>query len=103
MALRQLVNQISELELVAECSDASEALTSLDSTPVELLLLDIEMPVINGFDFLEHFKEISFAIIFTTSYDQYAIKAIRFSALKIKCGLIWARSTCISSSDAFGY
>ena len=39
------------------------------------------MPVMNGFEFLEQFKEISFAIIFTTSYDQYAIKAIRFSAL----------------------
>ena len=39
------------------------------------------MPVMNGFEFLEQFKEIPFAIIFTTSYDQYAIKAIRFSAL----------------------
>ena len=35
----------------------------------------------NGFELLEQFTEIPFAIIFTTSYDQYAIKAIRFSAL----------------------
>jgi two-component system LytT family response regulator len=39
------------------------------------------MPVMNGFEMLEQFTEIPFAIIFTTSYDQYAIKAIRFSAL----------------------
>ena len=35
----------------------------------------------NGFELLEQFTEIPFALIFTTSYDQYAIKAIRFSAL----------------------
>src|SRR5436309_10638666 len=46
-----------------------------------LVFLDIEMPIMNGFDFLEHFNKISFAVVFTTSYDQYAIKAIRFSAL----------------------
>jgi two-component system LytT family response regulator len=35
----------------------------------------------NGFEFLEQFTDIPFSVIFTTSYDQYAIKAIRFSAL----------------------
>jgi two-component system LytT family response regulator len=39
------------------------------------------MPMMNGFEMLEQFSEIPFAVIFTTSYDQYAIKAIRFSAL----------------------
>src|SRR4029078_3107107 len=39
------------------------------------------MPAMNGFELLEQFDEIPFAVIFTTSYDQYAIKAIRFSAL----------------------
>src|SRR5438045_6500287 len=39
------------------------------------------MPMMNGFELLEQFKELPFSIIFTTSYDQYAIKAIRFSAL----------------------
>lgn len=39
------------------------------------------MPRLNGFEMLEKLPEINFEIIFTTSYDQYAIKAIRFSAL----------------------
>jgi two-component system LytT family response regulator len=47
----------------------------------DLVFLDIEMPTMNGFEMLEQFQQIPFAVIFTTSYDQYAIKAIRFSAL----------------------
>jgi two-component system LytT family response regulator len=41
------------------------------------------MPAMNGFELLQQFKEVPFAVIFTTSYDQYAIKAIRYSALII--------------------
>ena len=47
----------------------------------DLLFLDIEMPNGNAFDLLEKFREIDFDIIFTTAYDHYAIKAIKFSAL----------------------
>lgn len=57
---------------------ASEAVVALKP---ELVFLDIEMPVMNGFEWLEQFGQIPFAVIFTTSYDQYAIKAIRCSAL----------------------
>ena len=44
-------------------------------------MLDIEMPHINGFDLLNRVGSWDFDVIFTTAYDQYAIKAIRFSAL----------------------
>ena len=47
----------------------------------DLVFLDIEMPQMNGFEMLEQFPEITFAVIFTTGYDQYAIKAFHFSAL----------------------
>jgi len=47
----------------------------------QIVFLDIEMPGMNGFEMLEKLPAIDFEIIFTTSYDQYAIKAIRFSAL----------------------
>ena len=47
----------------------------------DLVFLDIEMPQMNGFEMLERLPQINFAVIFTTGYDQYAIKAFHFSAL----------------------
>jgi two-component system LytT family response regulator len=70
-----------EVQLMEQCHSAKQGLDAAARHQPEIIFLDIEMPVMNGFEFLEQFKEISFAIIFTTSYDQYAIKAIRFSAL----------------------
>jgi two-component system, LytTR family, response regulator len=64
-----------------ECRSAKKGLEAIERIKPDLVFLDIEMPVMNGFELLEQFTEIPFAIIFTTSYDQYAIKAIRFSAL----------------------
>lgn len=64
------------------CYSAGAALQSMyDHTP-QILFLDIEMPHMNGFELLEKIPEINFDLIFTTSYDQYAIKAIHFSALE---------------------
>jgi two-component system LytT family response regulator len=66
---------------VEECRSAAKAYDAIRQHAPDLLFLDIEMPSMNGFQLLENFTEIPFAIIFTTSYDQYAIRAIRFSAL----------------------
>src|SRR6187551_4117508 len=63
------------------CYSASAALQSIKQHPPQLLFLDIEMPQMNGFEMLEKLPEIDFELIFTTSYDQYAIKAFHFSAL----------------------
>src|SRR6187551_3175467 len=63
------------------CYSASAALQSIKQHPPQLLFLDIEMPQMNGFEMLEKLPEINFELIFTTSYDQYAIKAFHFSAL----------------------
>ena len=63
------------------CYSASAALKSVEEHPPQILFLDIEMPHMNGFELLEKIPEINFELIFTTSYDQYAIKAIQFSAL----------------------
>ena len=70
-----------EVEILEQCSSAKKALIAVEKYQPALVFLDIEMPVMNGFELLEQFKEIRFSVIFTTSYDQYAIKAIRFSAL----------------------
>ncbi len=63
------------------CNSAKDALELLRSFNPTLVMLDIEMPNMNGFDFLNMASDGSFDIIFTTAYDRYAIKAIRFSAL----------------------
>ena len=70
-----------EVQVLDKCMSGKRALEAIEKIKPELLFLDIEMPVMNGFELLEHYKQIPFSIIFTTSYDQYAIKAIRFSAL----------------------
>ncbi len=59
----------------------AKALLLLDEYKPTLVMLDIEMPGMNGFDFLNKAVSWDFDVIFTTAYDKYAIKAIRFSAL----------------------
>lgn len=81
-ALQILIQEsCPELQLVAICYSAEEALQKINSLHPQLVFLDIEMPNMNGFQLLEHLPKINFELIFTTSYDQYAIKAIKFSAL----------------------
>ena len=70
-----------EIKVLDICYSAETALQSLKEHPPHILFLDIEMPFMNGFELLEKSGTINFELIFTTSYDQYAIKAIRFSAL----------------------
>jgi two-component system LytT family response regulator len=69
------------VEVTDTCVSAKKGLEAIEKSKPDIVFLDIEMPVMNGFELLENFKQIPFAVIFTTSYDQYAIKAIRFSAL----------------------
>ena len=63
------------------CYSGEAALKSIIELNPDIVFLDIEMPHMNGFELLEKLQFVSFKLIFTTSYDQYAIKAIRFSAL----------------------
>ena len=70
-----------EVKVLDICYSAKKAQRSLEEKKPDILFLDIEMPFMNGFELLEKLPAIDFKLIFTTSYDQYAIKAIRFSAL----------------------
>ncbi|MGZ3939858.1 MAG: LytR/AlgR family response regulator transcription factor [Flavisolibacter sp.] len=63
------------------CYSAMDALRSINEYHPQIVFLDIELPQMNGFEMLERLPSIDFELIFTTSYDQYAIKAIRWSAL----------------------
>src|SRR5690349_2928073 len=70
-----------EVKVEAICYSSDDAIRSINQLTPQLVFLDIEMPHTNGFELLERLGSIDFEVIFTTSYDQYAIKAIRFSAL----------------------
>jgi two-component system, LytTR family, response regulator len=70
-----------QVTVAAICYSGKEALTAIKEQQPQILFLDIEMPQMNGFELLERLPEIGFELIFTTSYDQYAIKAFHFSAL----------------------
>ena len=70
-----------ELQLVASCRNAGDGLKAIENHHPDVVFLDIEMPGMSGFDMLKQIQNISFEIIFITSFGHYAIKAIRYSAL----------------------
>lgn len=76
-----LDNYCPQVKVVSAVQSGQEGLAAIAKYNPDVVFLDIEMPVMNGFEMLEHFPSIPFAVVFATSYDQYALKAIRFSAL----------------------
>ena len=69
-----LAKHSSEIEIIGEAEDGEEGLELIRTLEPELVFLDIQMPVRNGFEMLRELKEQP-RIIFTTAYDQYAIRA----------------------------
>lgn len=76
-----LVEHIPHALDIRQAESVTSALSALESFTPDIVFLDVEMPVKSGFDFLMEVKSPTFDIIFTTAYNQYAIQAIRFSAL----------------------
>lgn len=76
------INRIfPELPIVYKGTKPIEAIDALKRIDIDLLFLDVEMPLMNGFDFLNQFEELAFDVIFTTAYSQYAIKAFSVQAI----------------------
>ena len=69
------------VEIVAECLSGQEAITSIRTHLPDLLFLDIMLGDMTGFDVLKAIRHPSYEVIFTTSYDEYAIQAIKNNAL----------------------
>jgi two-component system, LytTR family, response regulator len=68
--------------VVAHYTEPQAALAFLKENPdTELVFLDVEMPRLNAFDLLNLLHPFNFKIVFTTAYDKYAVKAIKYSAL----------------------
>lgn len=81
MALRQLVSQVPALELVAECTDAQDALDAFNANSIDLLLLDIEMPDMTGIDLVHKLGNRRPLIIFTTAKPEYAVEAFELNVV----------------------
>ena len=77
----QLNKYCPEVEVKAVCENAREGLEKILAIKPGLIFLDVEMPGQSGFDLLESLPEIQFHIIFTTAFNQYALRAIKFGAL----------------------
>ena len=78
--LRRLLAAHPEIEIGGEACNGDEALALIAQTSPDLLLLDVQMPGLTGFDVLERLDEVP-QVIFTTAYDAYAIKAFEVNAL----------------------
>ena len=80
--LKNLLDEFCpEVEVLTTISTLKEAVESIPKLKPDLVFLDIELQPGTGFDILEQLKETPFEVIFTTAFDQYAIKAVKFSSL----------------------
>ena len=83
LALRQMADFIGQtpfFELVAQCKDAFEAMEVLEKKEVQLLFVDINMPGLNGLDFVRSLKDKP-EVIFTTAHSEFAIEGFKVDAL----------------------
>ncbi len=71
----------TDIHVTGIFNDPEEALLKIMSDKPQLVFLDIEMPRLNGFDLLQQCHPLDFKVVFTTAYDQYAVRAFKFNAL----------------------
>jgi two-component system LytT family response regulator len=70
-----------DLQIAAVFNDPYKALSKMVDFDIDVLFLDVEMPGLNGFQFLEKLGSFNFEVIFTTAYDAYTLDALRLSAV----------------------
>lgn len=81
-SLRFLLNKYHpDVGIVGEANDPFQAIGLIAVHKPEVIFLDIEMPHLNGFELLSKLENIDFEIVFTTAYDEFALKAIKVNAL----------------------
>lgn len=81
VTLKFLLQQFDNIEVTASIQDSTKAKEIIEKEKPDLVFLDIEMPNLNGFELLAQFEHLDFKVVFTTAYDQYAIKALKMNAL----------------------
>ena len=77
----ELNNFSSDIHVLETFTNPEEALTFLKTNTPDCLFLDIQMPTMDGFQFLDKLVNRDFAVIITTAYDEYAIKALKHEAI----------------------
>jgi two-component system LytT family response regulator len=70
-----------DIDVVGLASSVTEAVNTISSLKPDVVFLDIELQTGTGFDVLNQLVTFNFEVIFTTAFDQYAIKAVKFSSL----------------------
>jgi len=82
LSLRQMLTELRpDVKIIGEAADVNSGKQLIEKAKPDLLLLDIKLPDGTGFDLLEKLAPINFKIIFTTAYEDYAVKAFKFSAV----------------------
>ena len=77
----ELSNFSDEIEVIATFTEPDKALHYIKNTNIDCLFLDVEMPTMDGFQFIEKLDKKDFAIVITTAYNEYAIKAFKKEAI----------------------
>jgi two-component system, LytTR family, response regulator len=77
----QINKYCPSLKIVAICNSPDEGIAAIKEHGPDLVFLDIEMPRMTGFEMLEQLNPLTFEVIFTTAYDEFAVKAFQVSAL----------------------
>ncbi len=76
-----LENYCPQVNIIGEAGDAEAAFAAIKTLQPELVFLDIEMPYGNAFDLLNKLMPVNFEVIFITAFDNYSLKAFKYSAL----------------------
>ncbi|MEH6618450.1 LytTR family DNA-binding domain-containing protein [Maribacter arcticus] len=77
----ELTNFSDEINVIASFTNPHDALDYLEKNTPDCLFLDIEMPTMDGFQFIQKLTNKNFPVVITTAYNQYALKAIKNDAL----------------------
>jgi two-component system LytT family response regulator len=77
----QLNNYCSGISIIEKCEGGEKGIAAIKQHQPDIVFLDIEMPRKNGFDVLSETRGLAYDVVFTTAYDQFAIKAFKFAAL----------------------
>src|SRR5450432_926187 len=73
--IRRLLTLEPECEVIGECANGTEAVTALSRARPDILFLDVQMPELNGFEVIQALTQLEPLIIFTSAYEDYAVRA----------------------------